>query len=122
MSAGAFLNSIYEANTGSFHPLRVQPETLQLVINGVTNAAPAGPIDNRQRAQVSKNNRSSGLKARKVNVRFTGAVPAGYATGEIYSLAVPDPAVYNGIVEFQTGTYLGEAIEVVSVSPEIFRS
>lgn len=122
MSAGAFSNVTYEANAGSFHPLRCQPESLALVVNGVTNAAPTDAINNSQRAQVSKNNRSSGLKARRVVVRFTGTVPTGYATGGLYTIPVPDPDVFNGIVEFQTGTYLGEAIEVVSLQPEIRRS
>lgn len=122
MSAGNFVNVTYTANAGSFHPLRCQPESLQLVIDGVTNAAPTDTINNSQRAQVSKNNRSSGLKARRVVVRFTGALPAGYAPNQLYTIPVPDPVVFNGIQEFTTGTYLGEAIEVVSIQPEIRRS
>lgn len=118
MSAGAFTNTKYEASYAgeTIHPIRVQPETLALVINSVTNTAPTGAITNPISAMVGSNKRKLGLHAAMVSIKFTGTPPTGYQAGGILRLPLLRNAIKSEAIKGATGTYLSVAIEVVSTS------
>ena len=117
MSAGAFTLARYASNEGGVYPIRVQPETLLANIGGV-NASAAGTVDQEVSAQVSKGRRSIGMNARTVTVRFTGALPDGYAAGQTYRIPIMTAAIWNGIKRGNTGTYLGSPVVVVGKQAE----
>lgn len=117
MSAGNFVRSRYESDAGNIHPIRVQPETIAANIGGA-NAAPAGTVDVAISARVSGGNRQLGLTARKVRLAFTGGSPTDYADDSIVTIPVLTPAIFNAIAVGQTGTYLGQAVEVVGKTSE----
>lgn len=121
MSAGVFTRSIYEADNGDFHPVRVQPETLSLTFGQTANAAGAGPIDNPVSAKVSNGNRSFGVKPRSVTIVFEANAPAGYKLNSYIRVPVLTPALYNTIAAGDTATYLGTAAVVVGKNPERVR-
>lgn len=118
MSAGAFVLSKYQRNDGEIHPIRVQPETLGLVVDGNNNDAPAGASTRRTLALIGKANGGYGVRPRKINVRFTGTVPTDYKVDQTYCIPAMQEAIWNAAITGATGTYLGQAIEVVSVSAE----
>lgn len=120
MSAGDFIYSKYEARTGGVYRIRVQPETEQATFNSVANAAPAGAIDQATTARARGSRRSFGATARKVLCEFTGTIPTGY-NGDPVSVPILNPTVFDGITPGQTGTYLGEAIQVLSKTAEQLR-
>lgn len=122
MSAGAFSSTKYESNSGSIYSFRAQPETLAATIAGQANAAPAGDIDQEVSAQVSRGKRTVGMNARTVSLRFTGALPTGYA-GPTVRIPVLQPSTYDTWTATSklTGTYLGVAVEVLGQSPETKR-
>lgn len=121
MSAGAFQLSKYESDGATVYPVRIQPETLALVINGVTNTAPAGAIDGEGSVRVSAGRRSFGVIPRKVTVKFGDNPPAGYLPRGRVSLPWLKSDGFTNISRGQTGTYLGVAIEVVSRTSEQVR-
>ena len=122
MSAGAFELSKYERNGQvSIHSIRIQPETAALVIGAATNGPPAGDEDSDFSAKVSRGNTEYGLLPRKVTVRFTGTLPTGYKADQTISLPILTEAMWTGISRGNTGTYLGEAVQVVSKSNEDVR-
>jgi len=123
MSAGPFETVAYSTDTGAIYPIKIQPETMTLSIDGTANAAPAGPIQgNLPSAQVSKGRRAHGINARLVRFRFTGAVPPGYKPDGVISLPVLSQATYAGWGKGQTGTYSIQgtdyAIAFVGKTPE----
>lgn len=118
MSAGAFQLFRYQRNDGEIHPIRLQPETEALVIEGIDNDQPAGAATRQTLASVSKSNTAHGLRPRKINVKFTGTPPTGYKADQTYCLPALQPAIWNAAVTGATGTYLGVAVEVVSRGAE----
>ena len=61
MSAGAFSLTRYEADdVADIYPIRVQPETLALVVNGVTNTPPTDPANQAVSARARGARRSFG--------------------------------------------------------------
>ncbi len=96
MSAGLFELSTYESNEGDLYPIRIQPETLQLNINGA-NAAPTGEPDQAVSARARKSRRAYGVGARTVRVRFTAAAPTGYAEGQVLTVPVLTAALWDPI-------------------------
>ena len=122
MSAGAFENGKYESNTlGTIHPIRTQPETKALVIDGNTNSYPTGDAV-LPSAQVSRGKRSLGINARTVTIKFPSAVPTGYKVGSPITLPwFADTVEFLGFKAGDTGTYLATAIEVVGTSAEKVR-
>lgn len=78
MSAGRFTKTRYAAayNTANIHPIRVQPETLNLSIGGEANEAPTGEITNPISAVVSRGVNSKGLRPATVTLQWTGTSPA----------------------------------------------
>lgn len=121
MSAGPFTRTFYEDDDGEIHPIRLQPETLTATFASTANAAPAGPVDADNSAQVTGSRRGLGLFARYVTVIFTATPPTGYSTGKYYKIAVPNPTVFDGITLFSVGEYLGVATQVISKTPEVVR-
>lgn len=121
MSSGAFVQSIYADDAGRFYNIRIQPETLLLVINAVTNTAGAGPVDQPVSARARGSRRAIGATARSVSLRFdAGMEPAGYS-GDPVSVPIMTLAVFTGITPGQTGTYLGAPVTVISKTAEQLR-
>lgn len=118
MSAGNFVRSRYESNSGEVYPIRVQPETLLLTIGGSSNTAPAGAITAEVSARANGSRRTLGMNARTVTVAFTAAQPEGYAANSTLTIPVLNPTFWDTITRGATGTYLETAIEVVGKSPE----
>ena len=123
MSAGEFERSIYETDAGNFAAVKVQPETLAAVVDGVTNAAAVGTVNQEASAQVGKGKRTIGINTRTVTLKFTGALPDGYS-GDPVTIPALTPAFYaacNPNSDTATGTYLSVPVEAVGRSPETVR-
>lgn len=120
MSAGLFTYSKYESNSGEIYRIRVQPETLLANI-GSANSAPDGAITGQGTVRVGGGNRQFGIKARSVTVKFTADAPTGYAENQVYRIPILQETLWDSINLGATGTYLGNAIEVVGKSPERVR-
>lgn len=117
MSSGVFQDVNYELDNGTILTCRCQPETAELVIDGVTNAPPTGtPTAGLGSVRVSGGNRQIGIKARSVTIKFT-ATKAGYKEGSSIRLPVFSKTVWDGLAKGQTGTYLTVAC-VVSSPPK----
>lgn len=126
MSAGPFVISRYGASYGAgtaIHPIRIQPETLGLTVTAgtpVANTAPTGAVTNPISARVTSGRRTIGLGARKISFRFSGTPPTGYSPNAVLTVPwlTPFPTSFaRGLA----GTYLGAAIVVVGLSPEVAR-
>ena len=120
MSSGSFISSKYESNASNIYGCRVQPETVALVLNAVTNDPPAGAVNQEVSARMTGSRRQFGVTARKVTLRFTGTVPDGYS-GDPVECPIMQNSVFNGITVLQTGTYLGAPVEVISKTSEQVR-
>lgn len=121
MSSGAFENGKYDSPaTSGIHSIRVQPETKALTLGGVANAYPAGAVDSKPSAQVSKGKRSVGVNARTVSIKLTAAL-AGYKTGSVIVLPWFVASTFEALPANATGTYLATACELVGTSPERVR-
>jgi hypothetical protein len=124
MSAGQFIDTLYQADSGLVFPTRLQPETELAQLNGTVNDAPAGPVTPGApylRVRVGK--RSRGLQPRYVIVKMT-ANPAGqYADyqglGTSHKIVVGNPAVFSGLSKGQEATYLGTACIITRVVGEV---
>lgn len=119
MSAGQLIDVSYESNTGLFFPLKIQPETESLTLNGVANAAPANTSGvGLPSASVGSGRRSKGVNCRLVRIRFSGATqPPGYLLNGTTTLPVLQAATFNSYGRNQTGTYTlnGTAYDVTFV-------
>lgn len=123
MSAGEFEVTRYELETrngGSICRIRVQPETLAATFNSVANAAPAGAITLGLYAKVSKGRRGYGIGPRMATIRWTSTPPSGYSD-DLVRIPVLTPATAAAWLNGTTGTYLGAAAEIESVSGETYR-
>ena len=126
MSSGVFKNvgyaADYDAGT-AIHPIRVQPETEGLTLDGVANTGEdAADITNPISAQTSKSRKGLGLHPRTVSVKFTSESPAGYAENQIYRIPLLNKDIKAKATKGQTGSYLSKAVEVVSnYAPEIVK-
>lgn len=78
MSAGRFTRTRYiaEYNTANVHPIRVQPETLNLSIGGTDNDPTETAVSNPISAVSSLGKRAKGLRPALVTLRWTGTAPA----------------------------------------------
>lgn len=121
MSQGAFVNSRYSAEyaADTIHPIRVQPETLALVVDSEDNDPPAGSITNPISAVVSLGNRAKGLKPRTISIRLplTGQ-PTGYLPGSVLVIPALNQVIYDAAQPGDSATYLGVTCTVVGKSPE----
>ena len=116
MSAGPRENVSYEAGSGLFFPISIQPETQSLTLNGVANAAPANPVGaGLPSATVSRGRRANGVNARLVRIKFDGTPPPGYKEDSPIALPVLQASTYAAYGKSQTGTYTlnGTAYNVV---------
>lgn len=124
MSSGKFVKAQYKSGAGLYHPIRIQPETLALVVGGEINAEPAGATlatKSKISVKVSGSRKSIGLHARRVRIQFgdvAADVPAGYKPGSTTTLPILDPAVYDGLTGTEAGTYLGKPVVVTSLIDE----
>ena len=124
MSAGKFVRSQYKSGAGLYHPIRIQPETLALVVGGETNAEPTGATPatkSKISAKVSGSRKSIGLHARRVRIQFgdvAADVPSGYKPGSTTTLPILDPDVYDALTGTESGTYLGKPVVVTSLIDE----
>ena len=121
MSQGQFLNSRYERGTGGIHPIRVQPETLQLNLGGTPNDPPAGAVSDFISARVSGSRRGLGLFARTVTIAWTGTPPTGYDDRGQVTLPWMDATTFTTLGRGVSGTYLGADVQVVSTRGEAAR-
>lgn len=121
MSQGAFQYSRYVNDDGEDMRIRVQPETLALVIGGVTNAGGSGTDPVVGTVKTSQSRRAFGTKPRTVSFRFTAAPPTGYKGDPISNIPLLQEEIYDAATPLATGTYQGAAIEVISRSPESSR-
>lgn len=119
MSAGNFIISKYEADSGEIHPVRIQPET---VIAG-TNPAPAGAITSSIRAKVGGSRREYGLHCRTIRVTWTvpATHPDGYKDGGTITIPILGAAAYAAINVGDTFEYLANNVTVTGKSPEVVR-
>lgn len=121
MSTGEFVESKYENGlNGAIHPIRVQPETLTLTIDGIVNGAPAGDIDSDLRAFSGSRNRRGAVNARKVGLEITAAGPNEYLVGSTIYVPVLIPETLGSYLlpSGKTGTYNGASVRVIGSSPE----
>lgn len=121
MAAGAFIKSKYQAtadNGGGIYSVKVQPETLACVIATVTNAAPTAAVDQSVSARVGGGKRKIGMNCATISLKFTGTPPGGYKPDGILTIPGLTPAFRSAAAIGATGTYLGEAVEVIGKSPE----
>lgn len=121
MSSGKFLRSKYEADDGTIHGIRVQPETTQMT---PANAPPAGAINANGRAKVSGSRRSIGLHARGVVLGITYPVNAPnnqdleYTKKVFLPILKPETFLSNGFRQDAQVTYLGETWTIIDRVPE----
>lgn len=121
MSAGPFEISKYQAEYDAgdqIHPIRVQPETIALTLDGVTNAPVTAAKTNSISAQVSKGRRSIGLNARMVRIKFTETTPEGYKPDGVITLPLLNVSIKAKAGRGTVGTYLTLPIVVVGSSAE----
>lgn len=119
MSSGRFETGRYECEeTGQIHPIRVQEETKALVVDGTTNAYPAGDTDTPVSAQVSQGKRSFGVNARTVTIKFPTAPPAGYKADSPIRLPWFQPFPTPNFKKGDAVTYLGATGVLVGTSAE----
>jgi len=120
MSSGKFSLLKYQTNKGQVTPIRAQPETALLTLNGGVNASATGSqTPNFPIAKVSGTRRGYGVHARTVSVVFL-AVPSDgqYEIGNLIRLPVFDPAVWEEYSDGNEGTYLGAAVRFAGKSAE----
>lgn len=99
MSGGPFTRARYQASYGdgsSVHPIRVQPETVTLSVNGVLNSIPVSEINNPISALVSRGRRSKGLVVRTVTLKAPATNPPdGYLPNGLTTVPCLTEAFYN---------------------------
>lgn len=120
MSKGAFVSTRYYSNLDdAIRPIIVQPETLGLMIGGVSNTPAVGtPIG--LSPKVGANPRTLGLHSRMVYFTFSGGqLPAGYRVGGILGLPwLRSNTAFGSLFKGATGTYLGQPVSFVRRVPE----
>lgn len=118
MSAGRFVRSKYEADSGNIYNIRVQPETI-----GTFNAPPAGVSDQETSANAVRR-RGNGMFARGISLAWVGdppVAPAGYDPRGRIVVPILTPAVYQNLNVGDTVQYLGIDAEVTGLLPELRR-
>lgn len=122
MSSGAFERTFYELDNGDQAGIRVQPETLDLVLGGVTNQGADGPANNRGTVRVNGSRRRIGVNARLVYIKYVGAAPTGYV-GVPIALPWFQKDSFDDLApdENVTGTYLGFAVRLTGKRAETIR-
>lgn len=121
MSAGVFVTRAYAASYSETanHPIRVQPETLELSFGLNSNGDAIGAINNPISAVISRGKRQLGLRPRTVTIKFTGEPPEGYEEAGNITLPWLQRTGFDTISKGTTGSYLGADIECVGKSNEV---
>ncbi len=124
MSAGSFIDSVYEADSGLVFPTRVQPETELAELNGTVNDASSEPVTpGAPFISVRASKRSPQLQVRHVIVKMTANPTGQYADykgiGTSHRLVVSNPAVFAGLTKRQPATYLGATCIITRVVGEV---
>ena len=121
MSAGQFITAFYQGDGGGIGRIQVQPETLDLIIDGTENVSSSGPANLPVDIRVSgKANRFS-IRARYVTLAWGGTPPTGYDPEGLIKLPVLLPATYSAYVAAgrgAVGTYLGSTVTLVRWTAE----
>lgn len=124
MSAGAFIDTLYESDDALTFPVRLQPETELATFNSLVNDAPSGPVTPGVPfipMRVSK--RSRQLQPRYILIKMTEAPSGQYAdyigVGATYKLIVPNPSVFAAYNKGDVGTYLGAAAVITRKVGEV---
>jgi len=114
MSSGAFIKSRYAADYGAgtaIHPIRVQPETVSLVVATQDNDPPSGAVTNPISAVVSRGKRAKGLRPRLIALRAPATnPPTGYLPNGITVVPALNNAIYTAALGADSDTevsYLG---------------
>lgn len=98
MSNGQFTRSRYIADYGAgtaIHPIRVQPETIELVVATNPNDPPTGAITNPISAVVSRGKRARGLRPRLIALQTpVTSPPTGMLPGGITLVPALNKAIY----------------------------
>lgn len=104
----AFVDTLYEADSGKKHPIRLTPE-----YNSVAGTPPASPATSNIRAKVSKTNREFGIRPRRVILsRTVGTAPNTFR--KYAYLPVLTPTAYN------SNTFaLGATVTINSVDYDV---
>lgn len=121
MSAGAFIRSKYETDTGAILRTRVQPET-ELMTNGtVPNDAPGGNPTLPWGMKIRPGKREVGIVPRSVTLVFpAGQEPTGYKPDSPIEVPVMTPAAYAAYQGETNLTYLGATATVLGFRNEQF--
>lgn len=122
MSAGVFETAVYEVatppRTGRIN-CRVQPETLELVIDGATNSGSTDTANQLASLNINGGRRTNGVTPTKVRMKWTATFPATYDPNGIVTVPLLNDAIRaKAAIKGATGTYLSQPIEVVGTSPE----
>lgn len=123
MSSGNFFLGKYVTNKGSVCPIRCQPETFALTLDGVVNANGTGTqTANYPRATVSGSRRRNGVHARTVTVTFLAdAAGDGYEIGNRVTLPVFTQDAWESYSDGNEGTYLGAAVRFAGKRAEVIK-
>ena len=124
MSAGRFTFTVYEASyaANTRHPIRVQPETLELsdgAITPATNEPPTGEATNPISAVVSLASRAGGLRPRRWNLQLNdNTPPTGYDERSKVTLPILTESFFNSVAVNSDVEYLGAIWRLVSKDAE----
>jgi len=122
MSAGAFVPALVDGTDGNIYNISVQPESLLLVIGGVTNVngGSSGGTNASVSMKRSKSDAEIGARPAIVSLSWTGNPPTGYLAGALVTVPIFTAAMRAACAPGATGTYLGEPVSVVSLAPESY--
>jgi len=116
MSNGQFTRTRYAASYGSgdnIHPIRVQPETIDLVVATNSNDPPTGNITSPISAVVSRGKRARGLRPRMIALKTPAtSPPTGMLPGGIVLVPALNETIYNAAEAADDDTdvtYLGNS-------------
>lgn len=113
MSAGSFVNVLYEADSAEKHFLEVQPETVEATIGANTNAAATGPATSPFWFKRSRGANEFGGKPRFVRIKWdVGAAPTGYSQSQSLLIPILTAATFNAVQVGGSVTYLGSAATI----------
>lgn len=122
MSNGRFARTKYQADDGTIHFCRAQPESMT---TSPANAAPAGSINAKGQAKVSGSRRTLGLHTRGVVIGIEYPVNAPgqdlvYTKKTFIPILTPETYNSGAFQEGQSITYLSETWVVIDQVPEVW--
>lgn len=119
MSSGVTLEARYRARQSRVFRILIQPETLDLVIGGRRNSNPGLAVNQPISVSGSTRRRNIGLSPRRVVVKFTGTVPAGYS-GDPLDVTWLNYVNFDRILVGERGEYLGEEVVLLAKHGESY--